>query len=329
MPAEECAGPRSRIESDETFGRLRLPVIAAPMFLISSPELVIAAARSGIVGTFPTANCRTIPQLHEWLKHIAEATAVASNSWSPRWAVNMVVHKTNTRLQEDLAVVIEHRVPLVIASVGAPDQIVGAVHGYGGKVICDVASLRHARRAVDAGVDGLILLTSGAGGHEGWANPFAFVRSVRQFYDGPLVLAGCIADGASVAAARMLGADAAYIGTAMMVAAESSASEARRQMMIDCTMDDILRSNALSGMYANFMRPSFVAAGIDPDKLRVRSTAEVDLAEIQDQELRKKRWKDIWSAGQAVSMVNQVATVSEIVDRLCDEYNAAWKSCGL
>jgi nitronate monooxygenase len=303
-------------------GQLRLPVIAAPMFLVSGPDLVVAAYQAGIVGSFPTPNCRTSQELDRWLTDIALRIANSPASpWSPPWAVNLVVHKANPRLQDDLGAVVKHRVPLVIASVGAPDPVIDAVHAYGGRVICDVASLRHARRAIDAGVDGLVLLTSGAGGQEGSANPFAFVRAVRRFYDGAIALGGCIADGASLLSARVLGADLGYMGTGFIVATESMAQSRYRQMVVDSTMDDVLRTNAVTGLNANLLRPSFLAAGIDPDDLKTHAPG--DIRKHLDPDLQDKRWKEIWAAGQGVTLVDRIAPVSEIVLRLENEYRAA------
>lgn len=303
-------------------GQLRLPVIAAPMFLVSGPDLVVAAHRAGIVGSFPTPNCRTTEQLDRWLTDISSRIANAPASpWSPSWAVNLVVHKLNPRLHDDLSAVVKHRVPLVIASVGAPDPVIEAVHAYGGRVLCDVASLRHAQRAVASGVDGLVLLTSGAGGQEGAANPFAFVRAVRQFYDGFIALAGCIADGTTILAARILGADVAYIGTGFIVAVESLAQSRYRQMVVDSAMDDVLRTDAVTGLNANLLRPSIVAAGIDPDSLA--SHAPGDLGKHLNPDLQEKRWKDIWAAGQGVTLVDRIAPLADIVLKLENEYRDA------
>jgi nitronate monooxygenase len=303
-------------------GRLRLPVVAAPMFLVSGPDIVVAAHQAGIVGSFPTPNCRSTQELDRWLTDISSRIADSPPSpWSPAWAVNLIVHKANPRLQGDLSVVVKHRVPLVIASVGAPDPVIGAVHEYGGRVICDVASLRHAERAVNSGVDGLVLLTSGAGGQEGSANPFAFVRAVRQFYDGFIALAGCIADGASLLAARVLGADVAYIGTGFIVATESMAQSRYRQMVVDSTMDDVLRTDAVTGLNANLLRPSIVAAGIDPGTLADHGPGDIN--KHLDPELQEKRWKDIWAAGQGVTLVDRIAPVSDIVLKLENEYRSA------
>jgi len=322
MPASNANQVRPPNTASTFLGQLRLPVIAAPMFLVSGPDIVVAAHQAGIVGSFPTPNCRSTQELDRWLTDISRRIANSPSSvWRPPWAVNLVVHRANPRLQDDLSVVVEHRVPLVIASVGAPDAVIDAVHAYGGRVICDVASLRHARRAVDAGVDGLVLLTSGAGGQEGSANPFAFVRAVRRFYDGVIALGGCIADGASILAARILGADVAYIGTGFIVATESMAQSRYRQMVVDSTMDDVLRTNAVTGLNANLLRPSFLAAGIDPDSLKAHAPG--DITKHLDPDLQEKRWKEIWAAGQGVTLVDRIAPVSDIVLSLENEYRAA------
>ena len=306
----------------QNFQRLRLPVFAAPMFLVSGPDMVVAASRAGIVGTFPAPNCRTSEDLDTWLQEIGQKLSAEANGGVPLWwAVNLVVHKTNPRLQADLELVIEHRVPLVFASVGSAKPVIEPIHAYGGVVFTDVVTLKHARQAAAAGVDGLILLTSGAGGHEGTANPFAFVREVRRFFDGPIVLAGCVGDGESILAAQALGADYVAVGTALIAATESLASDGYRNMLIDCSMDDIMRSAALSGMSANFLRPSFAAAGIDPNALERH--VDIDISQTVDHELQKKRWKDIWAAGQAVGAVDCVATTAQIVDRLESEYRYA------
>jgi nitronate monooxygenase len=305
--------------------RLALPVVAAPMFLVSGPDLVIAACRVGVVGAFPTLNCRTVAELDRWLGRIERALAgesdargVPARTAPAPFAVNLVVHRSNARVDDDLAAVVQHRAPLVIASVGAPDGVVGPVHGYGGLVLADVATLRHARRAVAAGVDGLVLLTSGAGGQEGSANPFAFVRAVREFYDGLVLLAGCIADGVAIRAAEVLGADLAYIGTPFIAAAESLAPLEYREMLTRATMDDIIRSAAITGLSANFLRESLVAAGLDPARLGAG-----DLSAHVSEGLEQARWKRIWAAGQAVGAVREVATAARIVERLAAGYVAA------
>jgi len=298
----------------QRFAPLRLPVLAAPMFLVSGPDLVIASARAGIIGTFPAPNCRTSEELSTWLDAIEQALAVDQHERPICWGVNLVVHRSNTRMQDDLEVVIRHRVPLVLASVGSAAPIVAPVHAYGGLVFTDVATLRHARLAIAAGVDGLVLLTRGAGGHEGHANPFAFVREVRREFAGPMLLAGCVSDGDSIVAARALGADGVVIGTAFIATPESMASDDYRKMVVDSTMDDVVVSSAMTGMNANLLRESFTRAGLDSLKY-TRPAGDVDVGELY-RDMQKKRWKDIWAAGQGVGGVRSVQSVAALVDRL-------------
>ena len=294
-------------------GALRLPVIAAPMFRVSGPDLVIAACRAGVIGSFPTANCRTVADLDDWLGRIA-----AGSAGGAPFAPNLIVHRSNPRLEEDAALVAAHRAPMVIASVGSPAPIMDRIKGYGGLVFADVASMRHARKAIAAGVDGLVLLSAGAGGQTGWANPFAFVRAVRAIWDGPVVLAGGIADGTAVRAARALGADLAYMGTRFIATAESMADPAYKRMLVDSELDDVMLTRAFTGLPASMLRPSITAAGLDPDALPERGT--IDVATDINPDGRAKRWKDIWSAGHSVSGVGDVPTVAELVDRLAAGY---------
>lgn len=297
-------------------GRLRLPAIAAPMFLVSGPDLVVAACQAGVIGSFPTANCRTLDDLDEWLGRIARETAGAAP-----FAPNLIVHKSNQRLAEDTALVVKHRAPLVIASVGSPAPIMDAIKGYGGLVFADIASMRHAEKAIATGVDGLILLTAGAGGQTGWANPFAFVRAVRQIYDGPVVLAGGVADGVAIKAAQALGCDLAYLGTRFIATRESMAADAYKAMLVESSMDDVMLTSAFTGLPTSKLRPSIVAAGLEPDALPARGM--IDVSTDINPEKRPKRWKDTWSAGHSVSGVDGVPTVAELVDRLAEEYAAA------
>ncbi|WP_326537422.1 NAD(P)H-dependent flavin oxidoreductase [Pseudorhodoferax sp.] len=304
------------------FRALRLPVLAAPMFLVSGPELVVAASSAGVIGTFPAPNCRTTQELSAWLAQISGALRGAGGLADACWGVNLVVHRTNARLAADLEVVVRHRVPLVIASVGSAAPVVAPVHGYGGLVFTDVVSLKHARQAIAAGVDGLILLTTGAGGHEGTANPFAFVREIRRIFDGPIVLAGCVADGESILAARALGADGVAIGTAFIAATESMASDAYRDMLLQAGMDDILCSSALTGMNANLLRDSFTRAGFDASRY-ARRPGDVDVGDLIDHDLQKQRWKDIWAAGQGAGGVRSVQPAAAIVAQFERGYHAA------
>lgn len=296
--------------------RLRLPLIAAPMFLVSGPELVIAACQNGVIGSFPTANCRTVEQLDEWMTRINRETGPESAPLAP----NLIVHRTNTRLQQDLEVMARHRPPIIIASVGSPAGIIDAVHGWGGIVLADIASMRHAEKAIESGADGLILLTGGAGGQTGWANPFAFVRGVRQFFDGPLVLAGGVGDGQGLRAAEVLGCDLAYMGTRFIATAESMADQRYKQMLVDSGLDDILLTNAMTGLNTSMLRPSIVAAGLDPENLPGRGDIEISKDINPD---TPRRWKDIWSAGHSVQSVGSIVEVADLVAEVAESYRNA------
>jgi nitronate monooxygenase len=298
-------------------GRLTLPLIAAPMFLVSGPALVVAACRAGVIGAFPTANCRTLGELDEWLARIAAATADVA-PFAPNW----IVHRTTGRLADDLALVAKHRAPLVIASVGHPGPILPAIHGYGGLVFADVASMRHVEKALEAGADGLILLTAGAGGQTGWANPFAFVRAVRRLYDGPVVLAGGVADGVALRAAVALGCDLAYMGTRFIATAESMAQDAYKSMLVESSMDDVLLTRAVTGLPANTLKPSLRAAGLDPDALPERGAIDI----LKDINPEARRWKDIWSAGHSVALVDDAPSVAELVARTAREFADAGRA---
>lgn len=302
---------------------VRIPLIAAPMFLVSSVELVNAACRSGVIGAFPTVNCRNSEELSDWLTRVQEDQEayrdVTGRPPAP-WCANIVVHPSNPRRDEDLAVLCAYRPPLVITSVGAPGRFVGPLHKAGAVVFADVASLRHAQLAVEEGVDGLVLLTAGAGGQSGRLNPFSFVRAVRAFYSGPLVLAGGISDGVAMRAAHTLGSDLVSMGTRFIATCESGASEGYRRMLVESSADDVLLTRALTGLDTNILRPSLLAAGLDPEGLLL---PEVDIARDLDPcnpQSPFKRWRDIWSAGHSVSGVTAVRTVAELVDEIASEY---------
>ena len=286
------------------------------MFLVSGPDLVIATCRAGAVGSFPTANCRTLEDLDEWLGRMVTETKDAAP-----FAPNLIVHKSNTRLQEDAALVVQHKAPLVIASVGSPAPIMDMIHGYGGRVFADIASMRHAEKAIATGVDGLILLTAGAGGQTGWANPFAFVRAVREIFDGPVVLSGGISDGIALKAAITLGCDLAYMGTRFIATQESMAVAGYKDMLVSSSLDDVLLSSAFTGLPASKLRPSIVAAGLDPDALPERGM--INVSKDINPDKRPKRWKDIWSAGHSVSGVKDLPPVANLVDRVAREFEAA------
>jgi len=296
--------------------KLRLPLISAPMFLVSGPDLVITACKAGVIGSFPTANCRTLEDLDAWLGRIAKESANAAP-----FAVNLIVHHSNSRLEEDAELVARHRAPLVIASVGSPAPIIDKIHAYGGKVFADIASMRHAEKAIGAGADGLILLCAGAGGQTGWANPFAFARAVREIYSGPLVMAGGLGDGVALKAAITLGCDLGYMGTRFIATRESMAIDAYRDMLMVSSMDDILLTSAFTGLPTSKLRPSIVAAGLDPDELPARGM--INVSEDINPDKRPKRWKDIWSAGHSVSAVRDVPSVAELIDRLEMEFESA------
>lgn len=296
-------------------GRLSLPVIVAPMFLVSWPELVIEACWAGVLGTFPALNARTPEELGEWLKKIGGALG----SGSAPYGINIIAHRTNHRIEPDMALVVEYEVPVVITSVGKPDNIVEAVHGYGGIVLHDITTIDHAKRAIDGGVDGLIPVCAGAGGHAGTLNPFAAVPQIREFFDGVIALAGCISDGRGVRAAQTLGADLAYIGTRFIATRESVASPAYKQMLIDCEAKDLFYTPAFSGIPANMLRPSIVEAGLDPDRLPAKS--EIDLGEEFNHSA--KAWRDIWTAGQGVGSIHDSPPMAELVKRMSAEYQAA------
>jgi nitronate monooxygenase len=298
--------------------RLRLPVIAAPMFRVSGPELVIAACRAGVIGAFPTANCRDLGELDSWLTRIRGTLAPADAPW----CANLIMRRE--ALAEELACLLRHRPEMVITSVGAPDPVIGPLHEIGCLVLADVASLRHAEKAVAAGADGLILLTAGAGGQTGWANGFAFARAVRGFFAGPLVLAGGVADGAAVLAAQALGCDLAYMGTKFIATRESMASDEYRRMLVESRLDDILLSRAFTGLETNTLIPSIRAAGLDPAALPKDMSPERAAALYgRGGESGIRRWRDIWSAGHSVSGVTEVLSVAELVARTTEEYRSA------
>jgi len=303
--------------------RLRLPVIAAPMFLLSGPDMVVAAAQAGIVGSFPTLNARTVEELERWLQNIT-ARIEADRPQDPAqpygtWAANVVAHSTNPRLKRDLELLMEYKPPMVITALGSPRRVVEEVHSYGGRVIADVNSVRFARKAVEVGVDGLLLVTNGAGGHTGQMSPFAFVETVREFWDGLLVLAGSISTGRAVRAALTLGADMASIGTRFIATDESMAQPEYKQMVVDAGFEDIVCTNAFTGAWANMLRPSIVRAGLDPDKLGPARAMDV----TEDPHGGDRAWKDIWSAGHGVGLVRRQQTIAAAVAQLAAEFAAA------
>lgn len=299
--------------------RLSLPVIAAPMFLVSGVELVAAACINGVIGSFPTVNCRTPDQLNTWMREIGERLKAVEKA-API-CPNLIVHRSNARLADDLAVLLRHKPEIVITSVGSPAQVLKPLHDAGALVFADVASIRHAERAVEAGADGLVLLTAGAGGQTGWLNPFAFVRAVRKFFHGPLVLAGGISDGHALRAAEALGCELSYMGTKFIATAESLADQRYKDMLVASTADDVLLTRAFTGLQTSMLRPSIVAAGLDPDNLPERGAIDIGKdIDVNARENQPKRWRDIWSGGHSVSGVDKVMPVAELVSQTAREY---------
>lgn len=292
---------------------MRLPVISAPMFLVSGPELVIAACKAGIGGAFPTPNCRTVADLDAWMGQITDAL----NPGDGPWVANLITHSTNTRLEEDLRLVAQYKPPIVITALGSPKPVMETVKGYGGLVFADVVNMALAKKAADAGVDGLACISAGAGGHTGHLSPFAFVSAVREFFDGWLTIGGGIADGAGVAGAIAAGADMVYMGTRFLAAAESRAQGPYKQMIVDSGPDDLIVSSAITGTPASWLKPSLRAAGMDPDALGGPITRDYS------GDAAHKRWRDIWAAGQGLQKINAVEPTAAVVDRLEAEYHAA------
>jgi len=307
------------------FEHLRLPVIAAPMFIISGPELVIAQCQAGIVGSFPALNARPASQLDEWLERITGELAAygAANPAAPAapFAVNLIVHKTNARLEEDLAICAKWKVPIVITSLGAREDVNAAVHGWGGIVLHDVIDDTFARKAIEKGADGLIAVAAGAGGHAGSQSPFALVQEIRQWFNGLLALSGAIANGRSILAAQAMGADFAYIGSPWIATHEANAAQGYKQAIVEGRAADIVYSNAFTGVHGNYLRGSIRAAGLDPDNLPKSDPAKMDFG--SGGKGAAKAWKDIWGSGQGIGAVTAIETVAQRVARLCREYRDA------
>jgi len=295
--------------------RLAIPAIAAPMFLVSGPDLVIETCRAGVIGTFPALNQRTSEGYAAWLDEIRTRLDVIDGA-AP-FGVNLIVHKTNARVARDVEITVQHRVPIVITSLGAVREIVDAIHSYGGLVFHDVIHLHHARKAADAGVDGLIAVSAGAGGHAGLLNPFAFIAEIREFFDKTVILSGSIGQGSQIAAAQLLGADLAYLGTRFIATRESMAPQGFKEMILASAAKDIVYTSAVSGVHANFMRASIIAAGADPDDLQ--SNIKMNMSG----EGEAKAWKDVWSAGHGVGTIHDIPSVAELCARLKAEYRAA------
>ena len=303
---------------------LRLPVIGSPLFIASCPKLVIEQCKAGIVGSFPALNARPAEMLDQWLDEIQQALA-AHHATHPDAiigpiAVNQIVHQSNDRLAHDVEVCVKHRIPIIISSLRAPPkEMLDAIHSYGGIVLHDVISIRHAQKALEAGVDGLILVASGAGGHAGGLSPFALVGEVRKFFDGPIALSGSIATGDAVLAAQAMGADFAYIGSRWLATQEANTSESYRQAIVESTAADVVYTNLFTGVHGNYLKKSIVNAGLDPDNLPEADKTAMNFSSSTG----AKAWRDIWGAGQGVGMMDDVPTVAEVVTRLEREYNAA------
>lgn len=295
--------------------RLSLPLIGSPMFIISQPDLVIAQCRSGIVGAFPSLNARPAGMFESWLQQLGETL---DESDAP-FAVNLIVHRTNSRLEEDLALCVRYRVPIVITSLGALEDVNDAIHSYGGIVLHDVINNVFARKAVEKGADGLIAVAAGAGGHAGTLSPFALIQEIRAWFDGPLALSGSIATGRAIAAARMMGADLGYMGTPFIATEEANAQAAYKQMIVDGSAQDIVYSDVFTGVLGNYLRPSIVAAGLDPDALP--KAKDMDFASLTGGE--KKAWRDVWGAGQGIGAIAKVQPAADFIAGLKADYRAA------
>ena len=304
--------------------RLQLPVIASPLFIISCPDLVIAQCKAGVVGSFPSLNARPAEVLEEWLERITRELAAHDAAHPDRpsapFAVNQIVHKSNDRLEHDLALCVKYRVPIVITSLGAREDLNAAVHSYGGIVLHDVINDKFARKAIEKGADGLIAVASGAGGHAGILSPFALIQEIREWFDGPLVLSGAIANGGAVLAAQAMGADLAYVGSAFIATEEANATEAYKQAIVDGRADDIVYTNLFTGVHGNYLKASIIQAGLDPDHLPESDPTKMNFG---GGSAKSKAWRDIWGSGQGIGAVKSVVGAETLVDRLKQEYAAA------
>jgi nitronate monooxygenase len=304
--------------------QLALPVIGAPLFIVSNPELVIAQCCNGIIGSFPALNARPAEKLDEWIQHIATSLDQRRRDDPTAriapFAVNQIIHQSNDRLDHDLDVCMHRQVPVIITSLRAPQDVVKRVHEYGGVVFHDVISVRHAEKALEAGVDGLVLVCAGAGGHAGTLSPFALVREVRRFFHGPIALSGAITDGAGVLAAEAIGANFAYMGTRFIATREANASDAYKQTIIDSAAADIVYTPFFSGVHGNYLKRSIVAAGLDPENLPPVDKTKMNFASDRE---RPKTWKDIWGAGQGAGNIDEVLPAAQVIARLIAEYRAA------
>ncbi|MDJ0878692.1 MAG: nitronate monooxygenase family protein [Halieaceae bacterium] len=307
------------------FDTLRLPVVGAPLFIISTPDLVIAQCKAGIVGSFPALNARPAHVLDEWLERIttelAEYDAAHPEAPSAPFAVNQIVHGSNDRLEHDLEMCVKYKVPIVITSLGAKEHVNEAIHSYGGIVLHDIINNRFAKKAIEKGADGLIAVAAGAGGHAGVQSPFALVQEIREWFDGPLLLSGSIANGSAVLGAQAMGADLGYIGSAFIATEEANAEQAYKQSIVDNAASDIVYTNLFTGVHGNYLRPSIETAGLDPDNLPESDPSAMNFGSGGNQD--KKAWKDIWGCGQGIGAVKSVDKVADVVSRMQDEYAAA------
>jgi nitronate monooxygenase len=307
------------------FQNMRVPVIGSPLFIISTPELVIAQCKAGVIGSFPALNARPGPALHDWLDRItnelAEHDLKHPDRKSAPFAVNQIVHKTNNRLDHDVEACVKFKVPVVITSLGARVEVNAAIHSYGGVVLHDIINVPHARKALEKGADGLIAVCAGAGGHAGTLSPFALIQELRAFFDGPLALSGSIANGGAVAAAQAMGADFGYIGSAFISCHEANAAEGYKDMIVSSGAEDIVYSNLFTGVHGNYLKPSIINAGLDPDHLPESDPSAMNFGSGGNTEA--KAWKDIWGCGQGIGAINTRLSTADYVDRLVREYDAA------
>jgi nitronate monooxygenase len=313
------------------FDKLRLPAVGAPQFIVANPELVLAQCKAGIVGSFPALNARPKEHLEDWLIRIRDELAAYddANPGAPAapYAVNQIVHKTNERLDHDVEMCVKYKVPIVITSLGARPEVNDAIHSYGGIVLHDIINVTYAKKALEKGADGLIAVCVGAGGHAGGLSPFALVQEIREFFDGPLLLSGAIANGGAILAAQAMGADLAYIGSAFIATKEANASEAYKQMIVDSTAGDIVYTNLFTGVLGNYLKGSIQKAGLDPDNLPESDPSKMSFSGGEGS--KAKAWKEIWGAGQGVGAVHEVVSAGELVARFKREYDAAKaKICG-
>lgn len=309
-------------------GRLTLPVIGSPLFIISNPDLVIAQCKAGVVGSFPALNARPAALLDEWLARIIEELAAYDRAHPERpsapFAVNQIVHKSNNRLDEDMALCEKYKVPMIITSLGAREELNQAVHGWGGITFHDVINQTFAHKAVEKGADGLVLVAAGAGGHAGQLSPFAFVAETRKWFNGPLALSGAIGNGRAIRAARVLGADFAYIGSAFIATREANAVDAYKQMITSSSASDIIYSNLFTGVHGNYLKPSIVAAGLDPDNLPVSDPSAMNFGtDASGERAKPKAWKEIWGSGQGIGSIDDVVPAAELIARFRKEYAEA------